>query len=138
MCAAKLSQDFSQQDHHMQSATTQDIGKYLSQAELSEWWTDMHNKFPQLFESHYPCPKQHPPKTKLSTHLDQNPSRPIRVEVVGSKFRKDFATEKYAFYVVKHKQSGELAFIDWIEAHEAHIWQVGWDARPLPFDVSYY
>ena len=108
-------------------ATPRDVGKFLSQTELEAWWGEMQRKYPQVFLPSDPCPKQHTFGTKIMSYFDEDPNKPIRVEIVGSKFRNDGG--KYAFYVIKYKDSEELAFVHFTSGHEED-WRLGWDVPP--------
>lgn len=108
-------------------ASPNDVGKFLSQAELEAWWSEMQAKYPEVFLPSDLCPQQHPFGTKLMAYFDNDPNRPIRVEIVGSKFRNDCG--KYAFYVVKYKDVGKLSFVHLTSAHDEE-WKVGWDVPP--------
>lgn len=111
-------------------ARPQDVGKFIPQSDLVGWWTEMQRKYPQVFLPSDPCPdQQHAAGTKLMSYFDDDPNKPIRIQVVGSKFRNEFGTGRYAFYVVKYP-NGELAFVHLTAAHEEDGWKVGWDVPP--------
>lgn len=110
--------------------TAADVGKFISQVELEEWWSEMARKYPPEVWGDDPCPTQHPQGTQLMTYFDDDPSKPMRVEVLGSKFQNEFPSGKYAFYVVRFKGQTELTMVHWTAAHEEHNWKVGWDVPP--------
>jgi hypothetical protein len=107
-----------------------DVEKFLSEDQLTNWWSKMQRKFPQVFREHDPCPQQHAAGTKLIFYFDNDSNERTCVEVVGSKFRNEMGEGECAFYVVRYKGTGQLAFIHWAAAHEPHVWQVGWDSPP--------
>eukprot|EP00527_Entomoneis_sp_CCMP2396_P003343 CAMPEP_0198146918 /NCGR_PEP_ID=MMETSP1443-20131203/32286_1 /TAXON_ID=186043 /ORGANISM="Entomoneis sp., Strain CCMP2396" /LENGTH=94 /DNA_ID=CAMNT_0043811031 /DNA_START=66 /DNA_END=346 /DNA_ORIENTATION=- len=70
--------------------TEQDVGKFIPQTELELWWKQMQVKYPQVFPVDDPCASsQHQQGTKLKAFFDDDPNKPIRVEVLGSKFMHD-------------------------------------------------
>jgi len=109
--------------------TQADVGKFIPQAELEAWWKEMQKQYPHVFRLDDPCPsQQHPIGTKLKTYFDNDPNKPMRVEVLGSKLMPDMsgAFGKYPKYIVKFKDSSELTLIHFTEAHEEDGWKVGW------------
>lgn len=80
-----------------------------------------------------PCPAQHPAGTKLMCYEDDNPDKPVRIEIVGSRWRRDQLMGKQAMYVVI--QDGELQETEFSSAHETDPeigWMLGWDAACPP------
>jgi hypothetical protein len=104
-----------------------DVGKFISQGDLEAWWGEMARKYPPDVWGDDPCPKQHAQGTKLMTYFDDDPSKPMRIEILGSKFKVDFQGN-YAFYVVRFKGQTELTMIHWTAGHEE--WKLGWDVPP--------
>lgn len=104
--------------------TQRDIGKFVSENLLLDWHRKMQIKMPKVF-----TPKdkmfgkhgrQHPYGTKLMTFFDDDPNKPMRCEVKGSKWN----TEMYMglpdnrehYYVILI--NGELSQIPFTDAHE--------------------
>ena len=108
--------------------TQADVGRFIPQGKLEQWWKEMAKKYPQVWGND-PCPKQHAAGTKLVSYFDDDPNKPQRVEVMGSKFDHEFPSGQYAFYVVRFKDSTELSKVHLTAAHEED-WKVGWDAPP--------
>ena len=106
--------------------TQADVGKFIPQGELQKWWKEMAKKYPDVWGDD-PCPQQHAAGTKLVSYFDNDPNKPQRVEVMGSKFEREFPSGRYAFYVVRFKDSNELSKVHLTAAHEED-WKVGWDA----------
>jgi hypothetical protein len=69
--------------------TSADEGKFLSEAELLVWHQAMQQKYPQIFKADDKLfgtfGKQHTMGTKLMTYFDNDPTKPMRVEVRGSR-----------------------------------------------------
>jgi hypothetical protein len=64
---------------------------------------------------------------------DDNPDKPVRIEIVGSRWRRDQLMGKQAMYVVI--QDGELQETEFSSAHETDPeigWMLGWDAACPP------
>jgi hypothetical protein len=103
------------------------VGVFIPQKDLEEYWAVMQTNIPQLF-AHGP-PMQYARGTRLCTFVDGDESKPMLVEIVGSKFQEDIFTPLFAFYVVKCPESGSLACLHLTEAHDS--WKVGWNCIPL-------
>jgi hypothetical protein len=102
-----------------------DVGVFITQPELAQWWAEMQKKYPASFLKADKCPLQHPYDQKLISFYDNDPTKPIRVEIVGSKFRVEEGTGKFAFYVIRYKDIGEIDFIHLTVCHEED-WKLGW------------
>jgi hypothetical protein len=107
--------------------TPSDVGKFIPQADVEAWWNDMAKKYPPDVWGDEPCPAQHAQGTKLMNYFDDDPSKPMRIEVLGSKFKQEFQ-DKMAYYVVRFKGQTELTMIAWTAGHDD--WKAGWDAPP--------
>ena len=112
--------------------TPSDIGKFLSESELLAWHKNMQQKYPQVFTKDDKLfgdiGGQHPMNTKLMTYFDEDPKKPMRIEVLGSRWKIEFDTSPV--YVVRFKDQTELTQIELTSAHEEGGWQVGWDVPP--------
>ena len=115
--------------------TPADEGKFLGEAELLEWHRSMQRKYPQVFTADDKLfgdtGKQHPIGTKLMTYFDNDPSKPMRIEVRGSRWKLEFG-DRSPVYIVKFRGQDELTQIELTSAHEEGGWQVGWDVPPPP------
>jgi hypothetical protein len=83
------------------------------------------------------CPEQYPKGVKLMCYENDDPSKPVRIEVVGSRWRKDTLMGKQAIYVVI--RDGEYEATEFTTAHEEEPeigWSVGWDCPPPSGDMS--
>ena len=63
--------------------------------------------------------------------LDDDPQKPVRIEIVGSRWRKDQLMGKQAIYVVL--QDGVYQQTEFSSAHEDDPdvgWSLGWDVPP--------
>lgn len=111
-----------------------DEGKFLSHAELLEWHQSMQRKHPQIFTADDKLfgtkqNKQHPMDTKLMTYFDDDASKPMRLQVRGSRWQIECG-DKSPVYIVKFQNSNELSQVEVTSAHEEGGWQVGWDVPP--------
>ena len=67
---------------------------------------------------------------------NDDPSKPIRIQIVGSRWRKDKLMGKQAVYVIRHAQGGNDGEYDTTEFTSAHEedpevgWSLGWDCPP--------
>jgi hypothetical protein len=115
--------------------TRADEGKFIPDSELREWWSGMQQKYPEIYKTEDKLfgtdGAQHKFGTKLMTYFDDDPNKPIRLIVRGSRWAED----PYSFsgsiqtpmYVVKYRKSTELSQIVLDSAHEEAGWRVGWD-----------
>lgn len=86
-----------------------------------------------------PCPMQFSAGTKMMCYENDDPSKPIRVQIVGSRWRKDKLMGKQAVYVIQHAQGGNDSYdtTEFTTAHEEDPevgWSLGWDC-PCPGTV---
>jgi antibiotic biosynthesis monooxygenase (ABM) superfamily enzyme len=113
--------------------TAADEGRFLSESELLEWHRSMQRKYPQVFTADDKLfgeqDRQHEMGTQLMTWFDEDPNKPMRVEVRGSRWKIEFG-DRSPVYVVKFRGSNELSQIELTSAHEEGGWQVGWDLTP--------
>jgi hypothetical protein len=124
-------------DHPMMSfeqeqaePTSADDGKFLSEKELMAWHSLMQKKYPDIFtpddKLFGETGKQHAMGTRLMTHFDDDPNKPMRVEVRGSRWKIEYG-DKSPVYIVKFRGQSELTQIELTSAHEEGGWQPGWD-----------
>jgi hypothetical protein len=82
-----------------------------------------------------PCPTQYSFGTKLMCYEDDDPSKPVRIQIVGSRWRKDQLMGKQAVYVIQ-RQGDNIEVYNTTEFTSAHEedpeigWSLGWD---VPF-----
>jgi hypothetical protein len=109
----------------------EEIGKFIPPKELLAWWKQQQKKYPKIFTAEEACPTQHALDTKLMSYQDDDPSRPVRVIVKGSRWRKDKFMGKQAMYILEDSVTRELTLTEVTSAHEEEIgWLVGWNAPP--------
>lgn len=117
--------------------TAADDGVFLSDEELYEWHRSMQVKLPQVFPKDDKLfgdiGNQHPFGTKIMAWFDDDPNKPMRMEVRGSRWMIEYG-DKTPVYVVKPQSSSELTQIPLISAHEEGGWMVGWDLTPPKVD----
>lgn len=112
--------------HEDDGPTRKDVGKFIPESELQDWWKAMQAKYPDVFgpeEVLYEKDgKGHVMGTKLLAFFDDDQNKPMRCEVQGSKWVVEFGTGKTAMYVVT--MGGELRQINLTAAHEEGGWAV--------------
>jgi hypothetical protein len=90
----------------------------------------MQDKYPQVFKKDEPLfgndGGQHNLGQKLMTCFDDDPNRPMKCEVRGSKWIREFDGMNPVFVV---KVGNELAQIPLVSAHEESGWKKGWTYR---------
>ena len=115
--------------------TASDIGSFIPESELIAWLEMQKQRFPELFleednifgeQGH-----QHRQGTKIMAYLHDDPSKPMRFEIVGSRWVLEMGG-KFPNYVVRGERDSELSQIALTSAHEEGGWQMGWDVPPLP------
>ena len=112
-------------------ATPKMVGKFIAQTKLEAWWAMMQQYCPQVFPEDDPCPTQHSQGTRLMTYFDNDPEKPMRVEVLGSNIFQDIPKSEPR-YIIRFKDGEELSCIPLTSAHKEGGWQVGWDVPPQP------
>ena len=114
--------------------TPSDEGKFIPEAELQEWFKASQKKYPEIFlpgDTLYgPYSGQHAMGQTLLTYFDDDPDKPMKCEVRGSRwqYERTFpgmsstnALGKEPMYVVS--MGGELTQIHWTSAHEEGGWK---------------
>ena len=77
----------------------------------------------------------------MMCYENDDPSKPIRVQIVGSRWRKDKLMGKQAIYVIQHANAtqsgttgdGTYDTTEFTSAHEEDPevgWSLGWDCPP--------
>lgn len=64
---------------------------------------------------------------------NDDPSKPIRIRIVGSRWRKDKLMGKQAVYVIQRDEDGPFETTEFTSAHEEDPeigWCLGWDCPP--------
>ena len=107
------------------------VGKFIAQKKLEAWWAMMQQEYPQIFPLDDPCPKQHPQGTRLMTFFDDDPGKPMRVEVLGSKIFPE-SPKSEPRYIIRFKGMAmdDVSCIALTSAHEEGGWEVGWELPP--------
>jgi len=106
--------------------TAADVGRFIPNSELLKWHQEMQLQFPQIFT---PDDKlfgihddQHAMGTKLLTYFDDDPNKPMRCIVKGSRWNQEFDGYKEPVYVILI--GGELSQIALTSAHEDGGWKI--------------
>jgi len=121
-----------------QYASPADERKFLSEEELQVWWREMQQKHPSIYGPDDLLfgrdRTQHALGTKIMTYFDDDPNRPMRFTIRGSRWVRESSSpwggssEKTPMYVVKmHGSNNELDQIELGSVHEEGGWKVGWD-----------
>jgi hypothetical protein len=114
-----------------------DEGKFLLETELQAWFNLMQQAYPEVYKADQTLfgptyQEQHGLGQKLMTYFDEDPNKPIKCEVRGSRMVKERlgrGITQSPMYIVK-MGSGELSQIPWTSAHEEGGWWRGWDTPP--------
>ena len=105
--------------------STADVGRFIPISELLEWHRKMQQRFPQiftpddkLFGNH---DRQHTMGTKLLAHFDDDPSKPMRCVVKGSRWNEEHGNKEPMYVILIN---GELSQIALTSAHEDGGWEI--------------
>jgi hypothetical protein len=114
-----------------------DVGKFIPETKLQEWWRSMQQNHPAIYKADDEMfgkdGAQHARGTKLMAFFDDDPNKPMRVKVLGSRWVKEESfiypssdTTRTPMYIVRFKGSSELTQINLGSGHEEGGWSVGW------------
>jgi len=137
-------------DDDDQDPTPADEGKFIPNSELLQWFKEMQKKHPKHPQIYLPIDtlfgtytEQHGLGQKLMTYFDDDPNKPMKCEVLGSKWNHERtypgmipmnAFSKEPLYVIK--MGGQISQIVWTSAHEEAGWKRGWDVPPLSSGIE--
>jgi hypothetical protein len=68
----------------------EDVGQFMDTEELEDWWKDMTQRYPQVFKPDDVPFLQHTFGTKLMSYFDNDPNKPIRLRILGSRMIPDY------------------------------------------------
>lgn len=108
--------------------TEANIGRFIPKSQLLQWHKEMKQTYPQVYppDDHLFGTEgghQHSMGTTLKTFFDDDPNRPMKCEIVGSRWNVEFDM-KEPMYVIFMENENELSQIALTSAHEEGGWQV--------------
>lgn len=103
-----------------------DVGRFIPSSQLLAWHKDMQKKFPQVYTPDDKLfgtrEKQYSFGTTLKAFFDDDPNKPMKCEVVGSRWQVEFGMRQ-PMYVVLMDGDDMLSQIALTSAHEEGGWQ---------------
>ena len=118
-----------------ENPSDRNIGIFISEESLVEWHSKMQELCPRVFTSDDKIfgkdYGQHPYGTKLLAFFGDDPNKPMKCQVAGSRWSEErpfpggksyYADDREPFYVILI--NGELSQIELTSAHEEAGWQV--------------
>jgi hypothetical protein len=114
--------------------TAADVGQFIPQRELTAWFQMMQQDYPEVFRSDDTLfgiyPDQHAFNQKLMAFFDNDPNKPMKCQVKGTRWIDEGLLGLTPMYVMM--MGGKLSQIPFTSAHEEAGWKRGWDVPPPP------
>eukprot|EP00933_Yihiella_yeosuensis_P065753 TRINITY_DN69723_c0_g1_i1.p1 TRINITY_DN69723_c0_g1~~TRINITY_DN69723_c0_g1_i1.p1 ORF type:complete len:161 (-),score=22.75 TRINITY_DN69723_c0_g1_i1:317-799(-) len=109
-------------EEFLDTAENEDMrGHFLTDKEIKQWFEQDKQKHPQIYEDDDTAfgqdSTQHAFGTRLLSYFDDDPARPIRLIIVGSRMAKNDRGELTPFYLVESPRGKEISFLDIEDAH---------------------
>eukprot|EP00592_Proboscia_alata_P015158 CAMPEP_0194394740 /NCGR_PEP_ID=MMETSP0174-20130528/124026_1 /TAXON_ID=216777 /ORGANISM="Proboscia alata, Strain PI-D3" /LENGTH=615 /DNA_ID=CAMNT_0039190579 /DNA_START=9 /DNA_END=1856 /DNA_ORIENTATION=+ len=108
--------------------TEANVGRFIPKIQLLKWHKQMQQRYPQVYPPDDQLfgakgGNQHTSGTTLKTFFDDDPNKPMKCEVVGSRWNIEFDL-KEPMYVIIMENGSEISQIALTSAHEEGGWQV--------------